>query len=84
MGWNQIRASTRSLLLCDIPPDAYFYFAHSFAAPSAMGSTAATCAHGVEFTAIVEQGNIFATQFHPEKSGDAGALLLRNFVSLAA
>jgi len=84
MGWNQIRASTKSSLLRDVPLDAYFYFAHSFAAPRATTSTAATCAHGVEFTAVVEQGNIFATQFHPEKSGAAGALLLRNFVSLAA
>jgi imidazole glycerol phosphate synthase glutamine amidotransferase subunit len=84
MGWNQVRTSARSRLLCGIPADTYFYFAHSFAAPPAMAVTAATCTHGVEFTAVIEQGNTFATQFHPEKSGDAGALLLRNFVSLAA
>lgn len=84
MGWNRIRASARSRLLRDIPGDSYFYFAHSFAAPSSGASTTAICGHGMEFTAVAEQGNIFATQFHPEKSGDAGALVLRNFVSIAA
>jgi imidazole glycerol phosphate synthase glutamine amidotransferase subunit len=84
MGWNRVRSTAPSRLLRGVPLDAYFYFAHSFAAPPANASTAATCAHGVEFTAVTEQGNLFATQFHPEKSGDAGALLLRNFVSLAA
>jgi imidazole glycerol-phosphate synthase subunit HisH len=73
-----------SRLLRDVPADSYFYFAHSFAAPAAAGPATATCEHGAEFAAIIERGNIFATQFHPEKSGDAGALLLRNFVSLAA
>jgi imidazole glycerol phosphate synthase glutamine amidotransferase subunit len=84
MGWNTVRALGPSRLLCGVPADSYFYFAHSFAAPTTSGLTAATCEHGAEFAAIIEHGNIFATQFHPEKSGDAGALLLRNFVSLAA
>ena len=84
MGWNTIRALGPSRLLREIPANSYFYFAHSFAAPAAPELTAATCEHGAEFAAIIERGNIFATQFHPEKSGDAGALLLRNFVSLAA
>jgi glutamine amidotransferase/cyclase len=84
MGWNTIRALRPSRLLRDVPADSYFYFAHSFAAPAAAGPSTATCEHGAVFAAIIEHGNIFATQFHPEKSGDAGALLLRNFVSLAA
>jgi imidazole glycerol phosphate synthase glutamine amidotransferase subunit len=84
MGWNTIRAVGPSRLLREIPADSYFYFAHSFAAPAAPDLTAATCEHGAAFAAVIEHGNIFATQFHPEKSGGAGALLLRNFVSLAA
>jgi imidazole glycerol phosphate synthase glutamine amidotransferase subunit len=84
MGWNRIHALAVSRLLRDIPADSYFYFAHSFAAPPSNGLAVATCHHGVEFAAIIEQGSIFATQFHPEKSGDAGSLLLHNFVSLAA
>jgi imidazole glycerol phosphate synthase glutamine amidotransferase subunit len=84
MGWNKIQAASPSRLLQGISPDSYFYFAHSFAAPATETVTAATCEHGSEFAAIIEQGNVFATQFHPEKSGDGGALLLRNFMSLAA
>jgi imidazole glycerol phosphate synthase glutamine amidotransferase subunit len=84
MGWNTICALGPSRLLRDIPADSYFYFAHSFAAPAAPGLTVATCEHGAPFAAVIEHGNVFATQFHPEKSGRAGALLLRNFVSLAA
>jgi imidazole glycerol phosphate synthase glutamine amidotransferase subunit len=84
MGWNTIRAQGSSRLLRNVPADSYFYFAHSFAAPAAAALTAATCDHGAEFAAVIEQGKIFGTQFHPEKSGNAGALLLRNFVDLAA
>ena len=83
MGWNTIHLSSASRLLHNIPADSYFYFAHSFAAPPAGTGTAAICSHGEDFAAVVEQGNIFATQFHPEKSGEAGAQVLRNFVSLA-
>jgi imidazole glycerol phosphate synthase glutamine amidotransferase subunit len=83
MGWNTIRAQGSSRLLRNVPADSYFYFAHSFAAPAA-AALAATCEHGAEFAAVIERGNIFATQFHPEKSGEAGALLLRNFADLAA
>jgi len=83
MGWNQIHANRSSRLLRDIPADSCFYFAHSFAAPAANGSTAATCDYGGQFAALIEQDNIFATQFHPEKSGAPGSQLLRNFVSLA-
>ena len=84
MGWNRVNAAANSRLLRGIPTDSYFYFAHSFAAPGTGGTTAANCEHGATFAAVIEYRNIFATQFHPEKSGDAGALLLRNFVSLAA
>jgi imidazole glycerol phosphate synthase glutamine amidotransferase subunit len=84
MGWNQLKLTGRSRLLEGISPDAYFYFAHSFAATNGNGEALALCNHGAEFAAVIEKQNIFAVQFHPEKSGNAGARLLRNFLSLAA
>jgi imidazole glycerol phosphate synthase glutamine amidotransferase subunit len=84
MGWNQIAASRESRLLAGIDSGAYFYFAHSYAAPDSNGSTTATCFHGASFAAVVEKENICGVQFHPEKSGDAGSRLLENFLRLAA
>jgi imidazole glycerol phosphate synthase glutamine amidotransferase subunit len=86
MGWNQVRAACTSRLLEGIAPEAYFYFAHSYAAIAAKedADAVATCTHGTEFIAVLERKNIFAVQFHPEKSGPAGALLLQNFLRLAA
>ena len=84
MGWNQLRPLRDSRLLRDISPDAYFYFAHSYAAPADGPATAATCEHGREFTAVLETQRIFGVQFHPEKSGAPGAKLLDNFMRVAA
>jgi imidazole glycerol phosphate synthase glutamine amidotransferase subunit len=84
MGWNQIKLTRSSRLLEGISADAYFYFAHSFAATNADGEAVAICNHGTDFAAVVEKQNIFAVQFHPEKSATAGAQLLRNFLRLAA
>lgn len=84
MGWNQIVANRESPLLAGIDTSAYFYFAHSYAAPDSDGSTVATCFHGSPFAAIVENQNIHGVQFHPEKSGDSGSRLLRNFLRIAA
>jgi imidazole glycerol phosphate synthase glutamine amidotransferase subunit len=86
MGWNQLRFTNRSRLLDGISPGAYFYFAHSYAALARNGNAevVATCTHGSEFTAVLESGHINAVQFHPEKSGVAGARLLENFLRLAA
>ena len=84
MGWNQIAASHESRLLAGIDSSAFFYFAHSYAAPDSSGSTAAICFHGTSFAAVVEKQNIYGVQFHPEKSGDAGSRLLQNFMRLAA
>jgi imidazole glycerol phosphate synthase glutamine amidotransferase subunit len=83
MGWNQIEKKRESSLLSGIDAGAYYYFAHSYAA---LGSNdaAATCSHGADFAAVIEQQNVFAVQFHPEKSGDSGARVLRNFLRLAA
>jgi imidazole glycerol phosphate synthase glutamine amidotransferase subunit len=84
MGWNQLEKKRESSLLAGIDAGAYFYFAHSYAALDSNGTPAATCSHGAEFAAVIEQKNIYAVQFHPEKSGDAGAQVLQNFLRLAA
>ena len=85
MGWNQLRRAQDSRLLAGIADDAHFYFAHSYAA--CLGAddkhTVAICTHGSEFVAVLEHKNIHAVQFHPEKSGQPGAQLLGNFLSIA-
>jgi glutamine amidotransferase len=80
MGWNQLRRVRPSKLLEGIPDDAYFYFAHSYAALEAGKAGVAFCDHSAPFVAVLEQENVFATQFHPEKSGPVGAQVLSNFV----
>ena len=84
MGWNQITKRRESPLLAGIDAGTYFYFAHSYAALDSNGSIVATCSHGAEFSAVIERRNIYAVQFHPEKSGDSGARILQNFLRLAA
>jgi imidazole glycerol phosphate synthase glutamine amidotransferase subunit len=80
IGWNQLRLVRECRLLRGVPQGAYFYFAHSFAAPGSTPATVAACDHGVSFTAVIEHENLFGVQFHPEKSGETGALVLRNFL----
>lgn len=84
MGWNTLQVNRPSRLLNSIASESYFYFAHSFAAPASGPATAAVCQHGRVFAAVVEQGNLYAVQFHPEKSGAAGAAVLHNFLKAAA
>ena len=84
MGWNQLRSLRDCSLLNGISRDAYFYFAHSYAAPANGPATAAICEHGRDFTAVLETARIFGVQFHPEKSGASGAKLLDNFLRIAA
>lgn len=84
MGWNQLRIVRATHLLEGLSPEAYFYFAHSYAAPASGMESTAVCVHGREFTAALEDGNVFGVQFHPEKSGPCGAKLLDNFLRLAA
>jgi imidazole glycerol phosphate synthase glutamine amidotransferase subunit len=83
IGWNQLRRVRKSILLRAIPDDAYFYFAHSYAAAAGAPHTSAACDHGFPFAAVVEQNNLMAVQFHPEKSGEAGWRVLRNFLEWA-
>ena len=80
IGWNQLRQTRESTLLRGIPGDAYFYFAHSFAAPATASPTVAACDHGFPFAAVIERGSLRGVQFHPEKSGETGAQVLRNFL----
>jgi glutamine amidotransferase len=86
MGWDQLQAQGESRLLEGIDSAAYFYFAHSYAVPYSgeqARETRATCSYGGEFVAVTEKENIFAVQFHPEKSGDAGQRVLENFLRIA-
>lgn len=88
MGWNTVEAPADSVLFAGIDPQTRFYFVHSYAAqtwemvPSEyLAPAKLTWAdHGGRFLAAVENGPLSATQFHPEKSGDAGAVLLENWV----
>jgi glutamine amidotransferase len=84
MGWNTVAAPSSSRLFAGMSADARFYFVHSFAArPESMSRACVTTAvHGGVFVAAVEAGPLAATQFHPEKSGDMGAALLRNWTAL--
>jgi len=81
MGWNTVRWPAGSLLGRGLSEDARFYFVHSYAArPLPELDGAALAVHGEPFVAAFETGRLAATQFHPEKSGDAGAALLSNWV----
>ncbi len=80
MGWNQIRLVSDAPLLADLPDGSYCYFVHSYAVPVG-AETVASCDYGWEFAAIVSHGNFLGTQFHPERSGAAGARVLHNFLT---
>jgi glutamine amidotransferase len=80
MGWNTVDAPTGSTLFAGLPGGTRFYFVHSYAVHSTDGLVA-KAHHGEDFVAAVEHGLISATQFHPEKSGDAGATLLENWLA---
>ena len=83
MGWNQVQQSTPLHPVWQgVPDDSYFYFVHSFyAQPSDIRHVAGTTEYGARFAAAIARDNIFATQFHPEKSADQGLALYRNFLS---
>ena len=80
VGWNSLSIVRPSRILEGIDEGAQVYFTHSFAAP-VTDDTVATCEHGSTFSAAVELERVFGVQFHPEKSGDAGLRILRNFVA---
>ena len=81
MGWNTVSITGDSNLFSGIT-DQSFYFVHSYAAKAPVGISQAWTTHGEKFLSAVEDGAICATQFHPEKSGDAGLALIKNWVAM--
>jgi imidazole glycerol-phosphate synthase subunit HisH len=81
MGWNSLEKIKTSRLLKNLGDGAFTYFAHSYYAPL-MGATAVACTYIHRYTAILEDENVYAVQFHPEKSGPAGLRVMQNFVEL--
>jgi glutamine amidotransferase len=81
MGWNVVSAAPGSRLLAGLGSEEMFYFVHSYAAKAAPpGAMTSWTRHGADFVAVVEDGPLSATQFHPEKSADAGAAVLANWL----
>lgn len=81
MGWNKVTAHAGHHLFRGIDENAYFYFVHSYAMPVCENTIAQTL-YGDPFTAAVQKDNFFGVQFHPERSGTAGAQLLKNFLEM--
>lgn len=81
MGWNTLDRVRDSKLLDGLGDQPYVCFLHSYYAPNGAWASA-TCTYGVTYTAALEQGNVYAVQFHPEKSGPVGLRVMRNFVEL--
>ncbi|HFB55331.1 MAG TPA: imidazole glycerol phosphate synthase subunit HisH [Hellea balneolensis] len=81
MGWNTLKNVADNPLLAGVTVGDYVYFVHSYAVPLSE-ATLAACDYGGEFSAVVNHGNIYGCQFHPERSGVTGARILQNFVGL--
>ena len=82
MGWNNIHITKDSKILKNIGDEPYVYFVHSYYVEAEDGSVvSAYTEYGQRLDIAVEQGNVFATQFHPEKSGDTGMEILKNFIA---
>nr|WP_294893832.1 imidazole glycerol phosphate synthase subunit HisH [uncultured Pedobacter sp.] len=82
MGWNQVSSEIDNLLFKGIATDAYFYFVHSYFIEFNPNFTVAFCNYGIKFSAAIQKDNFYGVQFHPEKSGEAGEMLLKNFANL--
>ena len=83
VGWNSLDFRGPARLLHGLTSGAQVYFTHSYAAPVTAECVASTT-HANTFSSVVERDNIFGVQFHPEKSGDAGLTILRNFLEVCA
>jgi glutamine amidotransferase len=81
MGWNTVTPVADAPLFKGIDSGSYFYFVHSFAV-AVSEFTMASCQYGMDFSAAIHKDNFFGVQFHPERSSDAGAHLLQNFIDL--
>ena len=79
MGWNELAVRPGSKLARNLPGRPYVYFAHSYYVPENEHASA-TCTYEVSYTAMLESGNVFGVQFHPEKSGPVGLEIVKNFV----
>lgn len=86
MGWNNLAikaGKNGSRILKGVPDGSWVYFVHSYrAAPKSRKLVVATSEYGVNIPAVIEQGNLVGVQFHPEKSGDVGAVMIRNFIEM--
>lgn len=83
IGWNSVSVKQKNGIFTDIPDNSYFYFVHSYYLCGAEEkAVAGITEYGADIQCAVQQGNLCATQFHPEKSGEAGLKLLENFLSL--
>jgi imidazole glycerol-phosphate synthase subunit HisH len=79
VGWNSLGIRSESRLFAGVPEESFVYFTHSWRAP-VISATVAVTNYGEPFTAAIERGNVFGAQFHPEKSGETGLRVLRNFL----
>ncbi|MBP3593291.1 MAG: imidazole glycerol phosphate synthase subunit HisH [Lachnospiraceae bacterium] len=82
IGWNSLKINPESKLFSGIPEDSYVYFVHSYYLAAEEPIVAATTDYVVDIHAAVEKEHVFACQFHPEKSGDIGLKLLKNFATM--
>jgi glutamine amidotransferase len=83
VGWNSLSIQRRDAAILEgVPAGSHVYFTHSYVAP-ATAEAAALTEHGEPFASVVERGHVAGVQFHPEKSGDVGLQILRNFLQLA-
>jgi imidazole glycerol-phosphate synthase subunit HisH len=82
VGWNQIERRGESRILEGVESPSFVYYTHSYRAP-VVAETVGVTSYGTEFSGVVESGNLFGIQFHPEKSGSAGLKMLENFARLA-
>jgi len=78
VGWNSLAVKESAVVLRGIAQDSFVYYTHSFHAPL-ITEASSVCEYGTRFTAAVERNHIFGVQFHPEKSGDVGLAILKNF-----
>jgi len=84
MGWNQVKQACAHPIFCDIPDNTNFYFVHSYYAhPIDSSVVAGVTEYGIEFCSMIIKDNLFATQFHPEKSGEPGLKMYSNFLKIA-
>jgi glutamine amidotransferase len=81
VGWNTLQPAPQSRLLAGLPAQTFVYYTHSYRAPL-VEETVGVTEYAGPFSGAVERGNVFGVQFHPEKSGDAGLKVLRNFLAV--